>query len=383
MKKTNAVGERAKEGISINSGLLALGNVISALTDQHQQPQYIPYRNSKLTRLLQDSLGGNSQTLMLACVSPAESNSNETSSTLKYATRAKNITNTVSINQEQSPTDTLKEEIVRLKNELQLNDAFMKEVHLELEDLREKNDTLQSLLGLPPNEEPVKQVYKKKVTKEDDELTVIDDERQVSTSTKRKRKTYSSSDRKKFAAIDVDHTLEKHKSRIRKEAQFIKQIRANGTIDPAMINKLIDMFQSSIQEQKQLFTYMDSKSIDKQQPEQQNKPVARPSKIKQPKTFSVNVNDSTIQSLTLENQMMSQQLVQVSNTLKKALSNKNNTQIKPILNRAIAMCTTTQKSNSSKKTNNSSSSKTTTSKKSNSTSTSSVQIEELHDKIRQ
>ncbi|OAD02129.1 hypothetical protein MUCCIDRAFT_153275 [Mucor lusitanicus CBS 277.49] len=135
----------AKEGISINSGLLALGNVISALGDEsRRQQQHIPYRNSKLTRLLQDSLGGNSQTLMLACVSPADTNANETLSTLKYANRAKNITNTVVLNQQQSLTDTLKEEIAHLKEEIRINDAFMKEVHVELDDLRAKNTALES-----------------------------------------------------------------------------------------------------------------------------------------------------------------------------------------------------------------------------------------------
>ena len=64
MKRTNAQGDRAKEGISINSGLLALGNVISALGDEARRTSHVPYRDSKLTRLLQDSLGGNSQTLM-------------------------------------------------------------------------------------------------------------------------------------------------------------------------------------------------------------------------------------------------------------------------------------------------------------------------------
>ena len=60
-----------QEGISINRGLLALGNVISALTDDKKKEIHIPYRDSKLTRILQDSLGGNSRTTMIACVSPA------------------------------------------------------------------------------------------------------------------------------------------------------------------------------------------------------------------------------------------------------------------------------------------------------------------------
>ncbi|KAI9590933.1 P-loop containing nucleoside triphosphate hydrolase protein, partial [Syncephalis fuscata] len=93
LKRTNAVGDRAKEGISINAGLSALGNVISALGDSSRKVAHIPYRDSKLTRLLQDSLGGNSQTLMIACASPAAVNVLETLNTLQYANRARNIKN--------------------------------------------------------------------------------------------------------------------------------------------------------------------------------------------------------------------------------------------------------------------------------------------------
>eukprot|EP00980_Cylindrotheca_fusiformis_P005168 scaffold1101_cov123-Cylindrotheca_fusiformis.AAC.6 len=97
MKKTGAEGERAREGIKINEGLLALGNVINALADEEriarQRTVHVPYRQSKLTRLLQDALGGNSQTLFLACVSPSDTNVSETLSTLHYANRARNIKN--------------------------------------------------------------------------------------------------------------------------------------------------------------------------------------------------------------------------------------------------------------------------------------------------
>jgi len=100
LKRTGAVGQRMKEGISINSGLLALGNVISALGDPARKSGHIPYRDSKITRLLQDSLGGNSKTLMIACVSPADVNFEETLNTLKYANRAKNIQNKAVINRD-------------------------------------------------------------------------------------------------------------------------------------------------------------------------------------------------------------------------------------------------------------------------------------------
>ncbi|OQV19332.1 Kinesin-like protein KIF21A [Hypsibius exemplaris] len=100
LKRTKATGARQKEGISINSGLLALGNVISKLGDKSLKATHIPYRESKLTRLLQDSLGGNSKTVMIACVSPAADDFCETLTTLKYANRARNIQNKVVSNQD-------------------------------------------------------------------------------------------------------------------------------------------------------------------------------------------------------------------------------------------------------------------------------------------
>lgn len=99
-KRTGATGATLKEGISINKGLLALGNVISALTDDAKKNAHVPYRDSKLTRILQDSLGGNSRTSMIACVSPAEVNFEETLNTLKYASRARNIKNKPIVNRD-------------------------------------------------------------------------------------------------------------------------------------------------------------------------------------------------------------------------------------------------------------------------------------------
>ncbi|EKX30876.1 hypothetical protein GUITHDRAFT_83606, partial [Guillardia theta CCMP2712] len=97
-KRTGNVGVRLKESVNINSGLLALGNVISALGDEKKRATHVPYRESKLTRMLQDSLGGNSRTVMIACISPADSSFEETLNTLKYANRARNIKNVPIIN---------------------------------------------------------------------------------------------------------------------------------------------------------------------------------------------------------------------------------------------------------------------------------------------
>ncbi|XP_040894169.1 kinesin-like protein KIF21A isoform X1 [Toxotes jaculatrix] len=120
LKRTGATGDRAKEGISINCGLLALGNVISALGDRGKRASHVPYRDSKLTRLLQDSLGGNSQTVMIACISPSDRDFMETLNTLKYANRARNIKNKVMVNQDKASQQisALRTEIARLQMEL-------------------------------------------------------------------------------------------------------------------------------------------------------------------------------------------------------------------------------------------------------------------------
>ena len=116
--KTGATGDRLKEATKINLSLAALGNVISALVDG--KSSHIPYRDSKLTRLLQNSLGGNAKTVMCANCGPADYNYDETLSTLRYANRAKNIKNKPKINED--PKDAMlreyQEEIKRLKAQL-------------------------------------------------------------------------------------------------------------------------------------------------------------------------------------------------------------------------------------------------------------------------
>ncbi|KAL1507337.1 hypothetical protein AB1Y20_008183 [Prymnesium parvum] len=114
-KRTGASGERLQEGIQINKGLLALGNVINSLCERQS---HVPYRDSKLTRLLQDSLGGNSRTLMLACVSPADADLEETLNTLKYANRARQIRNKPLVVQD--PVQAQLAELQELVAQLQL-----------------------------------------------------------------------------------------------------------------------------------------------------------------------------------------------------------------------------------------------------------------------
>tara|TARA_B110000208_G_scaffold11946_1_gene14759 strand:- start:1020 stop:4208 length:3189 start_codon:yes stop_codon:yes gene_type:complete len=97
-KRTGATGMRMQEGISINKSLLTLGQVINALGTATTAGGHIPYRDSKLTRLLQDALGGNSKTVFIACVSPAQCNVDESLNSLRYANRARNIKNAAVIN---------------------------------------------------------------------------------------------------------------------------------------------------------------------------------------------------------------------------------------------------------------------------------------------
>ncbi|GMH66787.1 hypothetical protein TL16_g04507 [Triparma laevis f. inornata] len=119
-KSTGASGATLKEGANINKSLSALGNVINALVESAKGKKnvFVPYRNSKLTRVLQESLGGNSLTAMLAALSPAAINHDETLSTLKYAARAKSIKLSAKKNEEASQISQLNDEIAALKKKL-------------------------------------------------------------------------------------------------------------------------------------------------------------------------------------------------------------------------------------------------------------------------
>ncbi|KAM5184997.1 kinesin-like protein KIF27 isoform 1-T1 [Callospermophilus lateralis] len=119
--KTGNTGERFKESIQINSGLLALGNVISALGDPRRKSSHIPYRDAKITRLLKDSLGGSAKTVMITCVSPSSLDFDESLNSLKYANRARNIRNkpTLNFSPESDRIDEMEFEIKLLREALQ------------------------------------------------------------------------------------------------------------------------------------------------------------------------------------------------------------------------------------------------------------------------
>ncbi|MCL7036976.1 hypothetical protein MKW94_019381 [Papaver nudicaule] len=126
--ETNSGGQKLRDGANINRSLLALANCINALGKQHKKGlAYVPYRNSKLTRILKDGLSGNSQTVMVATVSPANSQYHHTVNTLKYADRAKEIKTHIQknigtvdthVSDYQRMIDNLQIEVCRLRKEL-------------------------------------------------------------------------------------------------------------------------------------------------------------------------------------------------------------------------------------------------------------------------
>ena len=155
--KTNATGQTFDEGKKINLSLTALGSVIDALS---QNRKYIPYKDSKLTRLLADSLGGNTKTVMFANISPASYNYDETLGTLRYASRAKLIKNAPVVNED--PKDALlrkyEEEIKALKEKL-ANGGNINDV---LEEVSEESDDGDDAEVEEENKQIVKNFKKKK-----------------------------------------------------------------------------------------------------------------------------------------------------------------------------------------------------------------------------
>lgn len=129
---TENKGLRMKEGANINKSLLALGNCINILSDAKKKGAYVPFRDSKLTRLLKESLGGNSKTVMIACISPLQNSYEDTCQTLKYASRAKNIT-------------TFSTKVIKDSNYLEIINSLKNEIEiLKMQLCRDSTNILSS-----------------------------------------------------------------------------------------------------------------------------------------------------------------------------------------------------------------------------------------------
>merc|ERR1719422_2210807 len=204
--KTEATGARLKEATKINLSLSALGNVISALVDGRSQ--HIPYRDSKLTRLLQDSLGGNTKTMMIACLSPADNNYEETISTLRYANRAKNIKNKPKINEDPK-------------------DAMLREYAEEIEKLRAMVE--KGGVDYVPNEELLEEERKKIRDKYEEEM-------------KEMREKYANEQKSKAKmAAEVEDMKMQYEEKL-KELEERAKTAKQGSMSPAIVggNVMID-----------------------------------------------------------------------------------------------------------------------------------------------
>lgn len=165
VSKSQTTGQQFKEGVSINQSLTTLGNCISALCKKADDPNIrIPYRESNLTKLLMNTLGGNSKTIMIAAISPAENNYAETLSTLKYADRAKQIKCNAIINED--PKDKiilgLQEEIAKLRNMMGGNTTLGSNTEIDIEEYeRQKREMAENLKRqIEENEQSIAEMKK-------------------------------------------------------------------------------------------------------------------------------------------------------------------------------------------------------------------------------
>ena len=146
IRVTGATGQQLEESKKINKSLSCLGNVINALTEQKGKIHHVPYRDSKLTRLLEDSLGGNCKTTMLAMISPAHESFSESLSTLHFAQRAKKIKNRPVINEDLNNRALIRQyevELRNLRNELEQKNKMLQSNELVMQLQEEKEQALQ------------------------------------------------------------------------------------------------------------------------------------------------------------------------------------------------------------------------------------------------
>ncbi|XP_078069141.1 kinesin-like protein KIF3B isoform X2 [Mustelus asterias] len=259
--KTGVQGERLKEATKINLSLSALGNVISALVDG--KSTHIPYRDSKLTRLLEDSLGGNAKTIMVATIGPASCNYEESLTTLRYANRTKNIKNKPRINED--PKDALlrefQEEIARLKAQLERRGMLSKKrrksqrrIILEGEEISEEGEETEDNIEKDMEnylKEQKETLEKEKVAIQDDHNLVAEEkqklleEKEKMMEDLKKEQEATEQLAAKFKAMEsklliggkniMDHTNEQQKMLEQKRQEIAEQKRKEREIQQQML----------------------------------------------------------------------------------------------------------------------------------------------------
>lgn len=219
LKVTGATGQRLEECKKINQSLSCLGNVISVLIDKKRRSNaHIPYRDSKLTRLLEDSLGGNCKTTMMAMISPAFEAFNESLSTLKFANRAKRIKNKPKINQDldqRAMIHKYESELKRLRKELEQRNRYLvdksKVIQLEEEKRRAEEDRVAALTAL---EEQSREFLKEREEKKKLESMIDEMESRMMVAGQR------------FDKANIKEEYEKRFTDLEKERQQLEEDRA-------------------------------------------------------------------------------------------------------------------------------------------------------------
>ena len=258
VKVTGATGDRLEECKKINTSLSCLGNVISALID-NKKNTHIPYRNSRLTRLLQDSLGGNCKTTMMAMVSPAHESFGESLSTLKFANRAKRIKNKPKINEDLDHKAMLHKyelQLKQLRDELnQRNRDLVDQSHviqLEEEKRRAEQDRVAALTAL---EEQSQKFVKEREEKKELEGRIKELESQVVVGGQRfgEDETIREEYEQKFMDLEVERQkLEEDKAQV---DQYKELLLKQRDIMIALTTRLNERDETIVQLQEELDAY--------------------------------------------------------------------------------------------------------------------------------
>jgi kinesin family protein 11 len=259
ISRSGAENKRAREAGMINQSLLTLGRVINALVDQSP---HIPYRESKLTRLLQDSLGGRTKTCIIATISPAKVSLDETISTLEYANRAKNIKNKPQLNQTMSKKMLIKEyiqEIERLRNDLNAtrnkNGVYVSDDNWEKINSESENKRMQvedQKLRIDVLEEKIRN-YKRDFEDQMEQIRAFEDQVEKAKEEKRMACKKLESSMVMLQSLERDLKIEALMNQNLKQTES-QLIQAHGSLTSTLseVIQIRDSLHSSIEKKSQL-----------------------------------------------------------------------------------------------------------------------------------
>ncbi|CAD8140294.1 unnamed protein product [Paramecium octaurelia] len=314
VRVTGATGIRLEESKKINQSLSALGNVIAALTELKQPKSHIPYRDSKITRLLEDSLGGNCKTTFMAMISPAIDAFSESLSTLKFANRAKNIRNTPMVNQDQDQGALLRKyqlEIQKLKQELDERsklplDNMVSELERErqkaLEDKQEVQSAYEQRSKDLDQERQLRKQLEEKISALNSQMLVggqkIEETPQFQNALEKQQKLIRQQYQEKLQELEKERqSIEEDKAQTDKYKQLLLKQR---DIMIALTNRLNERDETILQLQEELDAYEKlQKELEdiiqtKQSRVEQLEDIINKNNLEVPNNFIVNSNQTTI-----------------------------------------------------------------------------------------